>query len=89
MRLPSGRRPSFEKSQCFSTRREIERMLTHEALGELGVARLEADDLHVVLDRARRDRAARSSSGDRPHMDEEIVDRLAHQIRARQRMIAW
>jgi hypothetical protein len=51
-------RPSFisrEIAVLVDVRREVERMLPHEALCKLGVAALERfDDLHVIDDRPRR-----------------------------------
>src|SRR4029453_14875257 len=73
-----------EIAMRIDVRGEVERMLAHEALRELGVASLQSlDDAHMVDDRALSAIAARDRHpADRAHMDEKILDRLAHEVRA-------
>src|SRR5947209_5542187 len=67
-------------------RGEIERMLAHEAFGELRIPALERlDDAHVIDDRARRAIALRDREpANRAHVYEQILDRLPHQVGPRQ-----
>jgi len=52
---PAASRSVEEIAVLFDMRREAQRMLAHEALGELCVAALERlDDVHVLDDRPRR-----------------------------------
>ena len=65
---------------------QIERMLPDQPLGQFGVAALEClDDAHVIGDRARRPILLRDGHpADGADVDEQILDRLADQVRAGQ-----
>ena len=70
----------------LDVRGKVERMLADQSLGELGVAALERlDDAHVIDDRARGAVGLRNRHpANRAHVDEQVLDRLAHEMRARQ-----
>src|ERR1700687_5981097 len=73
-----------EVTMFFDMSGKVQRVLSYQGLGALGIALFQRfDDPHVIDDRARRAVALRDRHPPyRSDMDEKVLDRLAHQMRA-------
>lgn len=84
-RTLGGPRPASieEIAILLDVRRKVERVLSNEPLGQLGVAALQRlDDAHVIGNRAGRAIFLRDRhAANRPDVDEEVLDRLGHEMR--------
>src|ERR1700748_424756 len=82
---PSLLGPLLEAVEEFAMKLDVpgkaERMLSDQALGEIGIALLQRRDDVQMLDNgtARAIVLAHGHGAHRPHMDEEIIGELAHQ----------